>query len=437
VVTIVSSTSTSLSGSFDIIIGGDTASLAYDSSADAMANAIESISSYNVDVSRNTIESDGAYEWIITFLIEAGDEPSIEVVGTSLQGTLAVVTVDEIQKGSHLQGSYSLSFGGETIDYIPYDCTVESLKALLGSLKEINQVNVTLDVHNFGRRYLITFIDPVGDNQLLLVNSESLVGSDASVRIYEVQKGTNNRIIGYFFIVDEVGSITTSLSVDTSAVELETKLRELTAIGDIEVSKFDSSTSIYPSVEWLVTFTTLGSPSNAGDVPLLKVHDYTSTLSNNFVVNISKVQSGCCDVRISYNGEEDSFDKISIIVDAVPTVAKIYPRTGFVEGNVNVTIVGSGFHSSDSDTPYCLFGSVETVAHIHNITFASCISPPHPAGTVIVTLKFFYHYEKNAFSSISRSVQTFLYEGSLMILSHAPAFGQIDETTEVSSIRMV
>ena len=66
---------------------------------------------------------------------------------------------------------------------------------------------------------------------------------------------------------------------------MESILEGLESIGDVTVSRYMSSVlgqwgdDPYHSIEeieWLVTFTTLGSPTNAGDVPLL----YIATSSN-------------------------------------------------------------------------------------------------------------------------------------------------------------
>ena len=110
----------------------------------------------------------------------------------TLNGTSAAVIITEIQRGSDLGGTFSLAFGGSMSDSISYNAPAYKVKSSIQSLPNIERVEVSREDYYYhiddsfpstnlrGSRYLITFIDPPGDVQLLRVYADNLSGSAAS-----------------------------------------------------------------------------------------------------------------------------------------------------------------------------------------------------------------------------------------------------------------
>ena len=88
--------------------------------------------------------------------------------------------------------------------------------------------------------------------------------------------------------------------MQSSAADVESAIEALATVGDVSVTKSPYDPSFSSFVEWFVTFTTLGSPTNAGDEALL-TPTFLAPLDGKFAVNTEEITAGCCNVSISYN----------------------------------------------------------------------------------------------------------------------------------------
>ena len=513
---LVVATSVELGGSFKLSYNGTlTSSLNFDATVNEVELALESVSRRDVSVTRSTAEVDGGYSWLVTFDVEEtrghallGTDSSLfsAISGISnsagtLTGTQADIEISEIQRGSFLGGTFSLGFGGEATGELPYDASAVDVKRALQDLSRITTVEVDLNgdergggaISSVGNRYLVTFIDPPGDVQQLRIYDSGLSGSAASARTFEYVRGVGSVeatfVLGLGDGTDPItpysgstlglnlGLRSTSASVHThtTAEELELLLEALNNIGDVTVSKTTVSTLIahgedplnsVQEVEWLVTFTTRSYPVNGGNVPLLY---YTTTQDDIYfpeptrhTINITKIRSGCCDIRLTYNrGHDVSLSKTAIIVDEMPLINEIYPTTGFSEGGTKIHLRGSGFGtsgefnkrlniSSKGSDIYCAFGQaragIRSLAEIVNDTLATCTAPPHVPAHVVVTLQIYssifpthgqsFRVSESTSGEVinlfARSTQIFVYEHALKLLAITPLAGQVDKVTVVT-----
>lgn len=426
-VTIVNnSTSSALGGSFTLNVPGfPSISVPYNVSAAAISSALESLLDLPVQASRYDLEPDGGAAWEITFLADRGSEQPIGVSSQGLTGTNATVSVTVVQNGSFLYGNYSLSFGGGSSSVVQFDASAEEIEAAISALSPLVMVSVALvsELDNY-REYSITFESPSGDVPVLQVDSSNIIGSSATVVCSEKIKGIDKVLAS--FSLRFGGESTIPLNQDTTAEILEAALEALSGIGDVSVERFSGAD---PS--WAVTFTTLGNPVNAGEVPLLQVSELVPVTPDANVI-AARLQSGCCDIRLAYNDNyQYSSSSIGVVVDSSPLVSGVSPYYGSISGGVNVSISGSGFSDVDG-VAMCLFGAVSTPAVVLNQSFAHCISPAQSSGAVILTLKLNGYGSGLAQGVIARSASVFYVEAPPVILLLVPSRGLFGQITNVS-----
>jgi len=331
-------TSTALSGYFQLTLEDSvTGLIPFNADADIVQNAIESVISRDVKVTRNPLELDGSFEWLVTFLNNRGDEPAMVVNAAGIFGTYASFEVEETQRGSFLDGSFSLSFMGAISSPIVYNVLPDDLSAVItamgaGSLISINVSKIPI---SNGWRYYVLFVGGYSDFDRIEILNYSLLGSAASVRSYEVQKGAGT-IDGTFSLSFE-NETTDMLTFQSTASDVESALSQLNTVGDIRVS-LDAATENKNVIVWYVTFTSFGNPINVGDLPMIQ---YSTMFPNikNVNMSVTEIQPGCCNVALTYNANhEKSTVLLPLAVDNTPTITTISPFSGPLSGGVNVSI---------------------------------------------------------------------------------------------------
>ncbi|KAL7554975.1 hypothetical protein ACHAWF_018557 [Thalassiosira exigua] len=119
----------------------------YNASPSEMESALSGVFGIGrVEVSRSQPDGQEGYTWLITFSDDHGDVTDLHA-SNSLTGKGATVTVTEITKGNELGGSFTLSFGSETTDAMPFDVDVATLHSALEALDGIGKVDVHTDGH--------------------------------------------------------------------------------------------------------------------------------------------------------------------------------------------------------------------------------------------------------------------------------------------------
>lgn len=417
-------TSSAVSGSISLKFNGSsTVPFSVSTSALALQNLMKNNFQLDVDVSRKEIEFGSDVQWFVTFISNRGDEDTIVVETTSLLGTSAVSEVTELRRGSVIGGNYAIEFMEKNSTAVAYDASAEDLELAINSLSPIIDVTVSRLSLNNGYRYFVTFLTPVSDVDLLKIDDSNILGSSSSVKVIEYLRG-----VGYlsgYFRLSRNNETTGLLNISASASEIETAIENLSSVGDVTV------TSLIGQKGWQITYTTMGSPTNAGLQPLFEISE-TINMGFKFSVVVERMSTACCDIYFSFNnGYDQSSKHISLVVDDIPTVTEVDPILGSITGGTQLAILGSGFFSTNDETT-CVFGVIETAAKVYNSSFATCFAPPHPPGDVIVSLNL--HKVKDSYdrSSIARSATVFKYEHDLIIVNSFPMLGVIDQKTKLT-----
>ena len=215
-------------------------------------------------VTRSLVDDQGGYFWTVEFSELLGNVPTMSCT-TELFVTNTQCNTVEIRDGNIITGSFIIGMNGETtvpIDSQAADTTVKSALENLGAVSSVTVVRTSMDGQS-GHTWTITFTSNVGDLNALSVIS-NLVGTGVDVTVTEVQKGN---YIGGHFRLGYGAAMTSPLSMDTTATELETSLQSMNTVGSVIVTKGTVNTE--GGYVWTVTF---NDPNlHQGDLPLLSV----------------------------------------------------------------------------------------------------------------------------------------------------------------------
>lgn len=410
--------STALGGAFSVEVPGffDVV-VPYNASAVDLKRALETALDLPVNVSRLSLEPDGGAQWDITFLANRGSERLIRVSAGNLLGTLSQVSTAQLQRGRFLYGNFSLSFGDMSTLPLQFDAPDRAVKSAIESLSPLLEVSVSSDRSDSGVTYFVRFDSPEGDVESLYLDASNLTGYNLDVKVVEMTKGVKG--LAGRFNLQFLDAVSSYLGEESSAADVKAALEAMSSIGEVAVERLVSADT---TPEWVVTFTTFGSPTNAGSLPLLQPLNVVSSVSN-VTMRVEKVQAGCCDVALTYNdGVEFSSARLGLVVESAPTVADIAPASGTANGLTLVSIFGSGFIVGLNSSS-CLFGYVETPATIINDSFATCVSPAHPEGSVVLTLKLISYGSGPADGLLARSSRVFRFVPRPQLLSVSPQYG--------------
>ena len=167
-------------------------SLPYDISASALQYELQSMTKFgNVSVTRSAAVPPGGYTWTIQWLSATGNQPTLRFTN-SLSGSGAKVTVQTLQNGNYLGGTYQLGYNGATTKALPYDATPDMVsQALLPLVGHTTVSRIGRITTEGGGVLRITFIELKGDVALLnAYYTNTLTGINAAVTVFEVVKGT-------------------------------------------------------------------------------------------------------------------------------------------------------------------------------------------------------------------------------------------------------
>ncbi len=172
---------------------GSSAPIPHDASPLEMSIALGDLPGVGqVEVSRSQPDGQKGFTWLLTFSADRGDFNLLKA-SNSLSGTGATLFVTEVVKGNELGGFFTLQFGSETTDKIPFDVDVQTLRKNLEALNDVGRLDVEtngiIDSEQ-GRSFTVTFLDAeLGDVPLLVPDSTGLAGVGAVVTVVEVVKG--------------------------------------------------------------------------------------------------------------------------------------------------------------------------------------------------------------------------------------------------------
>ena len=363
--------------------------------------------------------------WRVTFLSDAlgttvrhlGDQPSLQVLALTSEEnrTEATVSVRELVRGSHRDGTWRFKLGDTTSLRIPYDATAETVEVCLREAFTEFDVPNDVMVSKQADSYLVTFPASYGDAPLLEAESE-LTAVDAAVRITEITKGASPTSPRGAFSLSFRGSWTWDLEVTTlTASALEAALESLPTVGDLDVVQWGDA--VYD-----ITFTTLGIPPNDGDLPLIMAmpssrNDLDSIIS----LSVDEILKGCCAVALSFNGGFDwiQADNVHFTRDAETMVTGVDPPFGPASGGTSIVVL-VGPRLSTKRNLKCVFGGTfQTPATRLNDTAASCTTPQHPpANAVTVELVA----EDTVVASAGFGAAVFSFDKDAVLMTASPRF---------------
>ena len=158
--------------------------------------------------------------------------------------------------------------------------------------------------------------------------------NDATVRIRETRKGAPSSRAAGQFTVTFMGATTPWLQIGSS---IEDELESLNTVGDVAVSTHEDVNQM----SYAVTFTSLGTPANLGNLPLLRATHLR--LGDAARVSVRKLSTGCCDVSLSFNGHDwHAKQGLAHGRDAIGQVVSLSTISGPVRGGTVVTVTIAG-----------------------------------------------------------------------------------------------
>jgi hypothetical protein len=370
---------------------------------------------------RDGTSGPGGKAWRIEFndhkykgstVLHIGDQPLLQVsynetysYKESLTGTRADALVYEVQRGSQPGGTFklrrhfgswspSLEYGAseedlryalEALDGRPKIPHIESGPTTDGYLVYTDPVcgdiavsrSAYEDAISEGYRYVITFPECDGDAPRLYGDSSDL--HDATVRIRETRKGAPSSKAAGQFTMTFLGATTPWLQIGSP---IEDALETLKTVGDVVVSTNEDATEL----SYAITFTSLGRPANLGNLPLIQATHLN--MGDSARISVRKVQAGCCDVSLSFNGGSDWHSRSGLAHgrDSIGQVVSLNPASGPVRGGTSVTVTMSGGVLPPSDLLWCVFGGARSRATRLDQRRCTCLSPSFAAGSVAVEL---------------------------------------------------
>lgn len=225
-------------------------------------------------VTRTGPDGQGGYVWTVTF---TSNLPTpLLTVASSLSGLGSSIVVAEVQAANQLGGTFALSFRGATTAPIKVTATDASVQAALAELATITSVIVTRSVTadtQGGYTWRVTFTsdDQAGDMPALVPTLSALTGSGANVTVcadgstvapcIAGSSTRGNQIAGTFSVTDSFSNVASSISYDSSAAAMATKIGALSN-GACTVTR--SGPDRNRGYVWTISFT-----SNLGLLPNL------------------------------------------------------------------------------------------------------------------------------------------------------------------------
>ncbi|GMH75263.1 hypothetical protein TL16_g06701 [Triparma laevis f. inornata] len=454
---VISATSTVLDGTINIDYSGTSSSSAVDISTISATNVETVINSIaGIEAVTVTVDPDAAamghsngYTYLVTFnFAEDIDMLDFGFSSDSLTGTDAKATTAETVKGSFVDGTLDLTFAGQTAVGISVSASEGDIVTAVESFTYIvpGSVTVTRSTDSVMNAYqwLVTFSAMDGGLNNLSADVTNLRGNaDIGMDFSEEQEGRD--VLGGTYRIGFDGEWAESaLGFNATGQEVEAALESLSTVGFITVSAsvghglhgysklinsganktLTGPDSHFGSV-YQVTFTTFGTPSNTGSIPLIS-SNFDLLTGTDAQVLVTRTNPSCCDIELSFNGQDyfgSNAARVPFTYDERAVVTAVTPDHGQVTGDTLVTLTGSGIPSVDpsfGESLLCVFGSLETEATWISESSVTCRTPRHAKSKVVVSLR---QNSENATSSIvSSSSATFDFVQKPEVASFAPRY---------------
>ncbi len=271
-------------GNFTLTFGGyTTGSIPWNASAAVVEAALEALNS--VGLGRVTVAGSSPI-WTVTFADTLGDTDVALLIGadvdmasgdaTDIEIAVTVAGVDEVDEiqtitaGTAMtNGTWTLSFGGDTTGLIEWDADEVAVEIALESLDSVAQGEIavavgagtwpeqnatltfTLSGSLTGVQVLITENDASTDGVLTI--SETTPGVDGVAEVITI--GMNDSVTGGTFTLTETQT-TAPILYSSTAAELKAAL--VLAITSISAPDITVTGGPGPATDWVITYTATG-----------------------------------------------------------------------------------------------------------------------------------------------------------------------------------
>lgn len=285
---------------------------------------------------------------------------------------------------------------------------------------------------------------------MLQVAWSTLRGTDGRVNVYRSANGVDSPG-GSFTLSFGDDYPTEPIVANATPAALEAALEALPTVGDVAVTVDTLSRSDLVDqttyTAWLVEYTTLGTPPNLGDLPLLGT-DGSFLTGTNVSAMVEEVSKGCCAVQLSVNGGQDYTSTTAVGGKAGGNTAAfkyqnravvrtILPSAGPAAGGTQISVSGAGFDAPSSTSSEmeaglvstegsgsdmtCVFGGrLESPGVRLNSSVVLCNSPPVQHGSSRV-VSVAVRWSGSVFPSLTTAA--FSYYDEVMLGSLAPRRG--------------
>lgn len=304
--------------------------------------------------------------------------------------------VDEVQRitiaGSPSQGSFTLTFGGQTTVDIAYNASAATVQTALEALSSIGSGNVSCSGGSLpGTPVDVTFIEDLGATNVaaMTVNDNGLKTSVTTTT--QGDPGTNEiqrlsaspvPVAGTFTLTYD-GQTTSSLAYNASAADIQTALIALSNIGPSDVT---CTGGPIDSANVLVNF--------AGTLAATNVAAITSTSSLTgasptelTVATTTEGAPASNEVQRVTLGNSPEGGTFTLTHSAVTSGAIAYNASAAaVQAALNAMGIATFFVSGAAGGPWTIiFDGALAATSVSNFTYTSSLTRTAPSGTITTT----------------------------------------------------
>ncbi|TYZ59893.1 hypothetical protein PybrP1_009206 [[Pythium] brassicae (nom. inval.)] len=245
------------------------------------------------------------------------DSSSADYGVANIQKRFEVQQVTTVYRSdANIGGTFTLSWGGRTTTALAVDCSAAQMADALAVITDtvnvaVDPVKVTRVAASWGYTWKITFLHTPGDLALLVADRSLMAGDFPRIVVTEIVKGFSDLAVGDFthevqdvftdantllggsFKLEFEGKLSRSISVDSSALEMQAALQDTTSIYSIKVTKTWRYQQLNTAL-WSVTFAYLRGEElvGAGNVFTIAVADATALTGTSAAVQVANKVTG-------------------------------------------------------------------------------------------------------------------------------------------------
>jgi hypothetical protein len=167
-----------------------------------LKRAREATGFYGDDGNDDGIRYQGGHRWCIEFINVTGDIETVNIDSSRLEGAgVSAASEEQIAGHERLDGTFVLTFSGDSTVRIPHDASSLVVKNSIQSLPSIGSISVTrMQLHHaghvspMGSQWNITFTslstpENLGPMPLMSITSLMLTGTGVSATIHKIASG--------------------------------------------------------------------------------------------------------------------------------------------------------------------------------------------------------------------------------------------------------